>query len=40
MWEIGKEIQQFLQAYTVGWSDLVLFSIFENLHFSADQVYF
>ena len=25
---------------TVGWSDLALFSIFENLHISADQVYF
>ena len=25
---------------TVGWSDLALFSIFENVHISADQVYF
>ena len=25
---------------TVGWSDLALLSIFENLHISADQVYF
>ena len=24
----------------VGWSDLALFSIFENLHISVDQVYF
>ena len=24
----------------VGWSDLVLFSIYENLHISVDQVYF
>ena len=25
---------------TVGWSDLALFQIFENLHISADRVYF
>ena len=25
---------------TIGWSDLTLFSIFENGHFAADQVYF
>ena len=27
-------------ASTVGWSDLALFSIFESVHISADQVYF
>ena len=26
-------------TFTVGGSDLALFSIFENLHISADQVY-
>ena len=28
------------RTYTVGWSDLALFAIFEKLHVSADQVYF
>ena len=32
----GKYIYYY---YTVGWSDLALFSIFENLHIFADQVY-
>ena len=27
-------------VHIVGWSDLALFSIFENLNISADQVYF
>ena len=27
-------------GWLVGWNDLVLFAIFENGHFAADQVYF
>ena len=25
--------------WTVGWSDIALFAIFENVHIAADQVY-
>ena len=36
--QMGRSV---LMSYSiVGWSDFALFSIFENLHVSADQVYF
>ena len=33
-------VQSDVYKCTLGWSGLTLFSIFENLHLSADQIYF
>ena len=33
-------LSYYVLVHTLGWSDLALFSIFENVHISADQVYF